>query len=196
MRIVAALKRAGNEDYFERGGDCNHSGSMPEAADQHMSENTYMPEHVGVVDLETLASMSGLDFLHGMLSGELPGPPISKTLGFTLVEVEEGRAVFVSEPGVQHYNPIRTVHAGYTATLLELVHGLRRALDAAEGHCLHDDGVQGFAVAPDDEGYRSRPRRRTLLSRGRRGATAEGRLSDAKGKLLAHATTTCLIFDF
>ena len=57
----------------------------------------YTPENVGVVDLATLASMSGLEFLQAIARGELPSPPITKTLGFKLAEVEEGRAEFVSE---------------------------------------------------------------------------------------------------
>jgi uncharacterized protein (TIGR00369 family) len=169
---------------------------MPEAADQHMSESTYMPEHVGVVDLETLASMSGLDFLHGMLSGALPGPPISKTLGFTLVEVEEGRAVFVSVPGVQHYNPIRTVHAGYTATLLDSCMACAVLSTLPRGTAFTTMEFKVSLLRPMTKDTGPVRAEGTLLSRARRGATAEGRLTDAKGKLLAHATTTCLIFDF
>ena len=71
----------------------------------------------------------------------------------------EGCAVFVAAPGVEHYNAIGTVHAGYTATLLNSCDGLRRAFDAAERRRLHDDGIQGLAIAPDHEGYGTRPRR-------------------------------------
>ena len=92
-----------------------------------MTVTQYTPENVGVVDLATLATMSGLEFLQAIARGELPSPPIAKTLGFKLAEVEEGRAVFVSEPGLHHYNPVGTVHAnpvgtvhaGFTATLLD-----------------------------------------------------------------------------
>ena len=84
-----------------------------------MTVTQYTPENVGVVDLATLATMSGLEFLQAIARGELPSPPIAKTLGFKLAEVEEGRAVFVSEPGLHHYNPVGTVHAGFSATLLD-----------------------------------------------------------------------------
>lgn len=76
---------------------------------------------------------SGLDFLRDVLAGRLPAPPISATLGFTLEEVEAGRAVFAMEPGEEHYNPIGSVHGGVYATLLDSAAGcavqsvLRRA---------------------------------------------------------------------
>ena len=161
-----------------------------------MSESTNLPEHVGIVDLETLASMSGLDFLHGMLRGELPGPPIAKTLGFALAEIEEGRAVFVSVPGVQHYNPIRTVHAGYTATLLDSCMACAVLSTLPKGTAFTTMEFKVSLLRPMTKDTGPVRAEGTLLSRGRRGATAEGRLTDEKGKLLAHATTTCLIFDF
>src|SRR4029078_8423336 len=84
-----------------------------------MTVTQYTPENVGVVDLATLPTRSRWEFLQAIARGELPSPPITKTLGFKLAEVEEGRAVFVSEPGLHHYNPVGTVHAGFTATLLD-----------------------------------------------------------------------------
>src|SRR5215213_5582041 len=67
--------------------------------------------------------MSGLEYMRAMIAGELPRPPISWTLGFTLSEVEEGRAVFTMEPAEFHYNPIGLVHGGVAATLLDSAMG-------------------------------------------------------------------------
>jgi uncharacterized protein (TIGR00369 family) len=162
----------------------------------YMSTNLYTPENVGVADLVTLASMSGLEFLQAMVRGDLPAPPIAKTLGFTLGELEEGRAVFVSAPGPQHYNPIGTVHAGFTATLLDscMACAVHSTLPKGTGYTTMEFKVSLLRPLTKDTG----PVRAegTVLMRGRRGATAEGRLTDAQGKLLAHATTTCLIFPF
>ncbi len=159
-------------------------------------ESDLKPVHVGVVDLETLASMSGLEFLNAMMRGDLPGPPIAKTLGFHMVEAEEGRTVFASVPGVEHYNPIRTVHAGYTATLLDscMACAVLSTLPKGTGFTTMEFKVSLLRPMTKDTG----PVRAegTILSRGRRGAAAEGRLTDSRGKLIAHATTTCLIFSF
>jgi uncharacterized protein (TIGR00369 family) len=159
-----------------------------------MTAIQHTPENVGVVDLATLASMSGLEFLQAIARGELPGPPIAKTLGFNLAEVEEGRAVFISEPGLHHYNPIGTVHAGFTATLLDscMACAVHSTLPKGTGYTTMEFKISLLRPMTTETG----PVRAegTLLSRGRRAATAEGRLTDAQGKLLAHATTTCLIF--
>jgi uncharacterized protein (TIGR00369 family) len=159
-------------------------------------ENAHVPQYVGVVDLETIASISGMEFLQKMLRGELPALPIGKTLGFTVTEVEEGRTVVMSEPGVHHYNAIRTVHAGYTATLLDtcMACAVLSTLPKGTGFTTMEFKVSLLRPITKDTGpVRAEGK---LLSRGRRGATAEGRLTDANGKLLAHATTTCLIFPF
>jgi uncharacterized protein (TIGR00369 family) len=161
-----------------------------------MTESRYMPDQAGLIDLETLVSMSGMDVLQKVLRGELPALPIGKTMGFTVTEVADGRAVVMSEPGVEPSNLIRTVHAGYTATLLDtcMACAVLTTLPQGTGFTTMEFKISLLRPMTKDTG----PVRAegTLLSRGRRGATAEGRLSDANGKLLAHATTTCLIFPF
>ena len=150
---------------------------------------------VGLVPPETAASMSGLDLLNAMIAGRLPGPPIMQTLDFTLTEVEHGRALFEGHPAFQHYNPLGTVHGGYAATLL----------DSCMGCAVHTTLPKGVtyttlefkvslvrAITKDTGVVRAEGK---LLNGGRRTATAEGRLTDASGRLLSHGTTTCLIFD-
>ena len=99
-----------------------------------MATKTY-----GTVNPEQQKAMSGLEFVKGLASGELPLNTIAQTLGYDVVEAESGRVAITLETG-----RIR-----------------------AEGN---------------------------VLNCGRRVGTAEGRVTDAKGRLLAHATTTCLIF--
>lgn len=79
-----------------------------------MTEKNY-----GVVSPEMLKSYDGLGFLRAIIDGTLPNPPISEVLGFHLIEVENGRAVFEGLPEYRYYNPIGTVHAGFAATLLD-----------------------------------------------------------------------------
>jgi uncharacterized protein (TIGR00369 family) len=148
----------------------------------------------GLIDLETMASMSGMEVLQKILRGELPTLPIAKTLGFSVTEVEEGRTVVISKPGIEHYNVIRTVHAGYTATLLDtcMACAVFSTLAKGTGFTTMEFKISLLRPITKDTGIVRAEG--TILSRGRRGATAEGRLKDANGKLLAHATTTCLIF--
>ena len=73
----------------------------------------------GVVSPEVMKSYDGLGFLKAIVDGTLPNPPMSEVLGFHLIEVENGRAVFEGLPEYRHYNPIGTVHGGFAATLLD-----------------------------------------------------------------------------
>jgi hypothetical protein len=73
----------------------------------------------GVVPADILLSHTGLDFLQGVVDGRLPAPPIAETLGFALVTVEKGRAIFEGVPQQRHYNPIGVVHGGFAMTLLD-----------------------------------------------------------------------------
>jgi uncharacterized protein (TIGR00369 family) len=149
-----------------------------------------------VIDAATMASMSGLEYLKAMMRGELPRMPIEKTLGFEIVEADEGRSVFASVPGVRHYNAIGTVHAGYTATLLDscMACAVLSTLPKGTGFTTMEFKISLLRPMTKDTGIVRAEG--TMLSRGRRGAAAEGRLTDSRGKLIAHSTTTCLIFSF
>ena len=148
----------------------------------------------GVVPLDVLMSQDGLSFLQGMIAGKYPPPPITETLGFTLVEVEHGRAKFAGTPSFKLYNPINVVHGGWAATLL----------DSALGCAVHSTCAKGEAyttlelklnmvraITKDTGQVFSEAR---ILHRGRMVGTAEAYLRDATGRLYAHATTTCMIF--
>ena len=144
--------------------------------------------------MEAMTSLSGLDFMRGIASGETPAPPIARLLGFGLVKVEEGRALFSAEPGEQHYNPIGSVHGGVAATLL----------DSAMGAAVHSTLPQGSGYATLEVKF-NLVRAITaetgrvvaegrVIHRGKTVATVEASLrSAADDKLLAHGTSTCLI---
>ncbi|SDO98119.1 uncharacterized domain 1-containing protein [Streptomyces sp. cf386] len=137
---------------------------------------------------------SGLDFLREMQAGHLPGPPITATLDFALDEVDEGRVVFSMTPGEEHYNPIGSVHGGVYATLLDSAAGcaVQSTLPPGMGYTSLDLTVKFLKRITADTG---RVRAiGTIVSRGRQTALAEARLIDAEERLLAHATSSCMLF--
>ena len=137
--------------------------------------------------------LAGMEYVQAILSGELPAPPISELMGFRLVDVESGRAVFEMTPGPQHYNPIGSVHGGIALTLLDSAMGcaVHTLLDAGVGYTTLE--VKTNFVRPITADTGAIRCEGTVLHAGSRVATAEGKLTDAAGKLLAHGTTTCLI---
>jgi uncharacterized protein (TIGR00369 family) len=149
----------------------------------------------GVTPTEVAASMAGLDFVRAMFAGELPSPPIMQTIEPFDCTAEPGLVVFQSVPGFRHYNPIGSVHGGYAATLLDSVMGLavHSTLPPGTGYTTLEFKVSFIKGMTKDTGP-VRTEGRTL-NVGRRAATAEARITDAKRRLLAHATTTCLIFE-
>ncbi len=140
------------------------------------------------------ARLSGLDYLQAVARGEIPPPPIAALMGMRPVEVTEGRVVFESEPGEQHYNPIGVVHGGLALTLLDSAMGcaVHTTLPAGAGYTTLE--VKVNFVRPVHAGAGRVIAEGTVVHRGGRVATAEGRIRrEADGKLVAHGTTTCLI---
>jgi uncharacterized protein (TIGR00369 family) len=138
--------------------------------------------------------LSGLEFLTALRDGDLPPAPFANLLGMELVEVEHGRTVFAGMPGEQHYNPIGVVHAGLAATLLDSAMGcaVQSTLPAGTGFTTLELKLNLVRAITSATGRISAEG--TIVHRGARTATAEGRLTqDSTGKLLAHATTTCIL---
>jgi uncharacterized protein (TIGR00369 family) len=149
----------------------------------------------GVVPVQTLASMAGIDFVRGIFEGRLPEPPIMQTVGPFDCTAEPGAVVLHSVPGKRHYNPIGSVHGGYAAILLDSAMGLavHSMLPAGTGYTTLEFKISFIRGMAEDTGtVRTEGR---VLNVGRRAATAEARITDPKGRLLAHATTTCLVFE-
>jgi uncharacterized protein (TIGR00369 family) len=138
--------------------------------------------------------LSGMEYLEAIVEGSFPPPPISRLLGFTIVEVEPGRAMFAMEPAEWMYNPIGSVHGGIAATLLDSCMGcaVHTTLDAGVGYTTTDLQVRYIRAMGDTTGRVLAEGR--VVHAGRRTATAEGRLIAESGEvLLAHGTTGCAL---
>jgi uncharacterized protein (TIGR00369 family) len=151
-------------------------------------------QDVGVIPLETITSMSGLELLKKMLAGELPGPPIAKTLSFTLWEAEEGRVVFRGTPNADHLNPLGAIHGGWTATIMDsaLACVVQTSLAKGEAYTTTEFKVNLIRPLLPDMGEVACEA--LIVSRGRTVAVSEARLRDEKGRILAFGTETCSIF--
>ncbi len=150
---------------------------------------------VGLANPADIAGLTGLQQMQAMLEGRLPYPHIAHTLDFSLVEVGEGRAVFQGQPQLKHYNPLGTVHGGWYATLLDSAVGcaVHTAMPVGRAYTTAELSVNIVRAAS----FKSGPLRAigTVVHAGRQLATAEGRIVGPDGKLYAHATTTCLVFE-
>jgi len=151
---------------------------------------------VGTAPANVLSSMNGLEFLQRLADGRLPAPPIATLLGFQPAEIESGRVVFVATPDARLYNPIGSVHGGYAATLLDscMACAVHSKLNAGQSYTTVELKVN-FArhISADTGQIRAEGK---VIHFGRQIAFAEGRLTDTRGRLLAHATTTCLVLSF
>ena len=149
----------------------------------------------GLARPDQVADKTGMEIMQAMLAGELPYPHIADTMDFSLVEVGHGSATFQGTPQLKHYNPLGSVHGGWYATLL----------DSAVGCAIHTMMPVGRAYTTAElsvnivrgASHKSGPLRAigTVIHCGKQLATAEGRIVGVDGKLYAHATTTCLVFE-
>lgn len=144
---------------------------------------------------DTYDRMSGLEALRSMIAGDLPAPPIAKTLNFTLVEASEGRAVFEGEGLADVLNPHGTVHGGWAAAILDSALGCSVHTTLAVGERYTTVEMKVSYLRPILAGKTGILRcEGVVINRGRTLALSEARLIDAQGKLYAHATETCMIF--
>ena len=148
----------------------------------------------GIVSAERQKQLSGLEFVQGLADGTLPLKMMAETLGYDVSEAESGRVVVTALPDRCHLNPAGTVHGGLAATMLDTCMGL----------AIHTKIEKGFGsttlefkisllrpITPETGLIKAEG---IVLSCGRRIGTAEGRVTDREGRLLAHGTTTCMIF--
>ncbi len=156
---------------------------------QHAVNKTY-----GTVPAERQKDMTGLAFVRGLADGSLPLNTIARTLGYDVTEAENGRVVITTVPNDTHLNPAGTVHGGFSATLLDSCMGLaiQSTLEQGVGQTTLEFKISLVRpITPETGAIKAEG---IVLSRGRRVGTAEGRITDSTGRLLAHGTTTCLIF--
>jgi uncharacterized protein (TIGR00369 family) len=161
----------------------------PENRRRNMATKTY-----GTVSPERQRAMSGLEFVKGLASGALPLNTIAQTLGYGVAEAEVGRVVITVDPTDAHLNPWGTVHGGLTATILDSCMGLaiQSTLEKGIGSTTLEFKISLIRAITPETGQITAEGK--VLNCGRRVGTAEGRITDTKGRLLAHGTTTCLIF--
>ena len=138
-------------------------------------------------------TISGIEYLKAMQSGELPAPPIAVLLGMWISEVSEGRVVFALEAAEYHYNPLGTVHGGVMATLLDSAMGcaVQSTLPAGTSYTTLELKVNYLRPVTSKTGMLYCEGK--VIYVGGRIATAESRLTDTDGKLYAHGTTTCIV---
>jgi uncharacterized protein (TIGR00369 family) len=144
--------------------------------------------------LAALPTTPGLALLEQMMNGEVPTPPIAATLGFEEFEVSAGVVTVTLRPAEHHLNPLGTVHGGVICTLLDTVCGcaVHTTLEAGTGYTSLDLSTRFLRPITAATGVIRCEGE--VIARGGRTATAQGRLTDGKGRLLAHATSTCLLF--
>jgi uncharacterized protein (TIGR00369 family) len=149
----------------------------------------------GKVSAERQKEMTGLEFVQGLAQGTLPLNMMAQTLDYDITEAENGRVVVTANPKEIHLNPWGTVHGGLAATMLDSCMGLaiQSTFDKSIGSTTLEFKISFVRpITPETGPIRAEG---TVISRGRRVGTAEGRVIDRDGRLLVHGTTTCLIFD-
>lgn len=148
----------------------------------------------GTVSAERQKEMSGLEFVQGLADGSLPLNTMAETLDYDVSEAANGRVVVTAIPDATHLNPAGTVHGGLAATMLDSAMGLaiHSTLEKGAGSTTLEFKISLVRPITAETGLIKAEG--VVLSCGRRVGTAEGRITDQQGRLLAHGTTTCLIF--
>jgi uncharacterized protein (TIGR00369 family) len=148
----------------------------------------------GTVSADRQKEMSGLEFVQGLADGTLPLNTIAQTLWYDVAQAERGRVVVTAVPTGAHLNPAGTVHGGLAATLLDSCMGLAIQSTLEKGVRQTTLEFKISLVRPITPETGLIKAEGVVLNCGRRIGTSEGRVTDGKGRLLAHGTTTCLIF--
>lgn len=168
----------------------NDAAPAARSADLHPPRGgSYAP-----VPLETLRELTGIELFQKLMNGELPGAPIAELMNMWIFEAEPGRVVFAARPEKKHYNPIGSVHGGFAGTMLDscMSCAVQSMLPKGMGYTTLEYKVSLVRGISDKTGtvYAEG----NAIQVGSRVGTAEGRILDAGGKILATGTTTCLIF--
>jgi uncharacterized protein (TIGR00369 family) len=148
-----------------------------------------------MVSATAATGLNGLEFLYAVRDGALPRAPIAQLMGFTLVEVAPGLAVFECTPDESVYNPIGVVHGGLVCTLSDSAAGcaVQSSLEAGVAYTSIDINVTYLRPVTKDTGLIRATGR--LTKPGRKVAYATVDVTDGAGKMLAQATSSCLIMD-
>jgi uncharacterized protein (TIGR00369 family) len=149
----------------------------------------------GIAPRGQVFGMTGMEVFEAIFAGKLPPAPIGDSLDFIAVHMEPGTAIFQGKPQLRHYNPLGTVHGGWFCTLLDSAVGcaVHTTLPAGKGYTTLELKVN--MLRPLTDAVPLVRAQGKVIHTGRQVATAEGRIVGPDGKLYAHATTTCMIFD-
>lgn len=143
--------------------------------------------------LEDPSQLTGLDIMRRIQDGRLPPPGMALTMNFAIAELEKGRVVFTGEPKAAFLNPLGVIHGGWALTLLDTITGCaaHTILPAGVGYTtLETKGNFVRAIHPSTGLVRAEGK---VVAKGRTIITAEGKITDQAGKLLAHGTSTLLV---
>lgn len=140
----------------------------------------------GVANPSDVIGRSGNEIFQAMFDGKLPMPPISETLGFIAINIADGHVIFQGKPALPYYNPLGSIHGGWFATLL----------DSAVGCAIHSTLPAGRSYTTLELKTNMVRAEGKVIQVGRQVGIAEARIVGPDGTLYAHATTTCLVFDF
>jgi len=143
----------------------------------------------------TRRGLSGLEYFQRVLAGEFPAPPMLQLMGIRLVEVDKGRVVFAATAEERFYNGTGVAHGGFAATLLDTALGcaINSAMPAGRRFTTLELKVNLTRPITKEAGLLRCEAK--IVHVGGRTATSEGRITDAKGKLYGHGTTTCIVVD-
>ena len=175
-------------------------GSKARRADQKQwaeemdVQNSASSQTVSIVSTSENEEIDGLGFLNRIKAGQRPPPAMMVLLGMDIAEIERGRVVFEAVPTAAHYNPAGAVHGGFAATLLDscMTCAVQSTLKAGLACTTIDLNIHYTRGANDKSGVLRAEGK--VVHVGRQIATAEGRVTDPQGRVIAHATTSCLIF--
>ena len=148
----------------------------------------------GFATREMVSGLTGMETLAAMLAGKVPFASIAQTLDYMLISVAKGGAVFQGTPNLAHLNPMGGVHGGWYGTLLDSAMGcaVHTLMPVGRGYTTAEYSVNLVKAVKPGGVYRTIGK---VLHCGKQLATAEAKIVDADGKLYAHATTTCLVFE-
>jgi uncharacterized protein (TIGR00369 family) len=131
-----------------------------------------------------------LERVQAMLRGEAPGPPVARLVGFQIVEVAPGRAVFEMEAGPQHANPMGTLHGGILCDIADAAMGIAFASELEEGQTFTTLELKINFLKPI---WKARLRAEAhVVKRGKTVGLVECDVADETGSLVARASSTCL----
>ena len=173
----------------------DHDAVLKEWMADEAALRARMKAEPGVARRDQVRGLTGLETMLALLNGELPPPPIAQTMDFTLVAASFGQAVFQGRPLFKHYNPLGSVHGGWFATLLDSALGcaVHTTMPVGRGYTTLELKVNLIRALTDKV-----PLVRAIgkvVHSGKQVATAEASIVGHDGKLYAHSSTTCLVFE-